>query len=93
MKLEYDEQKSEKNRIERGLPFSMVADFEFDAAFIREDLRYEYVETRYRALGRIGNRLYALVFCLRNEAVRVISFRKANVREIKLYEQNKKFSD
>lgn len=35
MKLEYDEQKSEKNRIERDLPFSMVADFEFDTAFIR----------------------------------------------------------
>ncbi|MDY2947967.1 MAG: BrnT family toxin [Mannheimia varigena] len=67
MKLEYDEQKSEKNRIERDLPFSMVmvADFEFDTAFIREDLRYEYAETRYRALGRIGNRLYALVLCSR----------------------------
>ncbi|MDD0824463.1 BrnT family toxin [Mannheimia sp. AT1] len=91
MELEYDEQKSEKNRIERGLPFSMVKDFEFDTAFIQQDLRYEYNEIRYRALGFIGMRLYAVVFCFRDKAVRVISFRKANTREVTLYEQNKTF--
>ncbi|QIM66791.1 hypothetical protein A4G16_05110 [Mannheimia granulomatis] len=89
MKLEYDEQKSIKNTLERGLPFSLVQNFEFDTAFIKQDLRNEYSEIRYQALGLIENRLYALVFCLRNGAVRVISFRKANSREIIIYEKNR----
>ncbi|QLB14561.1 hypothetical protein A6B39_03365 [Mannheimia granulomatis] len=90
MKLEYDEQKSIKNALERGLPFSMVKDFEFDTAFIKQDLRNKYSEIRYQALGLIGTRLYALVFCLRNDVVRVISFRKANSRESAIYEKNRK---
>lgn len=90
MKLEYDEQKSIKNTLERELPFSMVKDFEFDTAFIKQDLRNEYSEIRYQALGLIETRLYALVFCLRQDAVRVISFRKANSREIAIYEKNRK---
>ncbi|HHW7506806.1 TPA: BrnT family toxin [Mannheimia haemolytica] len=90
MKLEYDEQKSHKNSLERGLPFSLVEDFEFDTAFIKQDLRFQYSEVRYQALGLIGTRLYALVFCLRNGSVRVISFRKANSREIKIYEEKRR---
>ncbi|HHW7567144.1 TPA: BrnT family toxin [Mannheimia haemolytica] len=68
----------------------MVEDFEFDTAFIKQDLRFQYSEARYQALGLIGTRLYALVFCLRNGAVRVISFRKANSREIKIYEEKRR---
>ncbi len=32
----------------------MVKDFEFDTAFIKQDLRNEYSEIRYQALGLIG---------------------------------------
>lgn len=89
MKFEYDLHKSQKNEQERQLPFSMVEDFEFDTAFIKQDLRYQYSEPRYQALRFIHHRLYALIFCIRGEAIRVISLRKANAREVKLYEQNR----
>ncbi|VTR40665.1 Uncharacterised protein [Actinobacillus pleuropneumoniae] len=42
MKLEYDEQKSRRNENERGLPFSVAKNFEFDTAFIEQDIRFEY---------------------------------------------------
>ena len=89
VKFEYDLHKSQKNEQERQLPFSMVEDFEFDTAFIKQDLRYQYSEQRYQALGFIRHRLYALIFCIRGDAIRVISLRKANTREVKLYEQNR----
>ncbi|MBC7203159.1 MAG: BrnT family toxin [Pusillimonas sp.] len=49
--------------------------------------RGEYRETRVRALGFISQRLYALVFKETSFGIRVISLRKANMREVRFYEQ------
>lgn len=45
-------------------------------------------ELRHFALGFINGRLYALVYTLRGDVLRVISLRKANKREVKYYEQS-----
>lgn len=50
------------------------------------DLRRDYGEVRIRALGWLNKRLYALVFVETKDGIRVISFRKANKREVKVYE-------
>ncbi|OQS56219.1 hypothetical protein ASU3_10490 [Actinobacillus suis] len=86
MKLEYDEQKSLRNEQERGLPFSVAQNFEFDTAFIEQDIRFEYSKPRFKVIGFIHERLFVIVFCLRNENYRIISLRKANPREVKKYE-------
>lgn len=87
MRIEYDRAKSDRNLKRRGLSFELAAGFDFDAAVIRPDLRCDYGEDRYQAYGMIGSRLYFLAFSLRNGAVRVISLRKANSREVRFYEQ------
>lgn len=53
------------------------------------DDRKDYGETRYRALGLLEERLHALIFTETQVGIRVISFRKANQREERLYEQAK----
>jgi uncharacterized DUF497 family protein len=55
------------------------------SAVIIEDTRKDYGERRFRVFGYAGERLYALVFTPRGDAVHIISFRKANGREIKRY--------
>ncbi len=45
-------------------------------------MRYEFDPAK---TGYIGHRLHVMVFCLRAETVRVISLRKANPREVKIY--------
>jgi uncharacterized DUF497 family protein len=40
-----------------------------------------------RAIGHLENRLHVLVFTETVDGIRVISFRKANPREEKIYEQ------
>ncbi|WP_231982658.1 BrnT family toxin [Pseudomonas mucidolens] len=65
----------------------MVRDFEWSTALILEDDRFDYGECRYRAMGYIGDRLHVVVFTPRGNAVHVISFRKANKREVKNYDQ------
>ena len=54
---------------------------------INEDVRKDYGERRYRALGYIGDRLHAVVFTPRAGKVHVISLRKANKREVNQHEQ------
>ena len=86
MPISFDPQKNERNIAQRGLPFEIVEDFEWDNALVVEDLRKVYGERRFQALGLIAGRLHALVFTPRAGLVHVISLRKANRREIKLYE-------
>lgn len=87
MKIEFDPAKSEKNRAERGLPFDLVAEFDIATALAWEDTRFPYPERRFVAMNHIGDRLYVVCFALIEGGIRVISFRKANDREVRRYEQ------
>ena len=85
MKITYDPKKSAKNIVERGLPFERVADLDWSSAVVIEDDRRDYGERRFRVFGYIGERLHAVVFTPRDDAVHVISFRKANRKEVNRY--------
>lgn len=89
MKITYDPAKNNRNIEERGLSFDLVENFEWDSSIIIEDTRKDYGERRFRAFGLIRNRLYVVVFTPRNDAAHVISFRKANAREVKAYGKEK----
>jgi uncharacterized DUF497 family protein len=88
MKIEFDLSKSEKNRLERGISFQLAAQFEMETAMIRLDIRQNYGEPRFNALGLIEDRLYHMTFTVRGDAIRVISLRKANKREMNHYVRN-----
>jgi uncharacterized DUF497 family protein len=83
----FDPAKNDRNIRERGLSFERVADFDFETALFEMDTRRDYGERRMQALGRLDGRVHALVFAGTPKGVRVISFRKANDREVRLYEQ------
>ena len=85
MNYEYDVLKNFSNFAKHGLKFEQVVEFEWETALIKQDQRRSYLETRFQAIGYISDRLCVLVFCERSEALRVISLRKANFREIKGY--------
>ncbi|HDL5367252.1 TPA: BrnT family toxin [Mannheimia haemolytica] len=82
MKITYDPNKNQRNIEERDLPFDLVNQFDWNTAQIWQDLRFDYGEIRLNALGFINERLYSLTFKPLNDGIRVISFRKANKREI-----------
>lgn len=83
MEITYDPAKNAVNIERRGLSFDLVADLDWSSAVIIEDTRKAYGERRFRVFGYIEERLYAVVFTPRGTAVHVISFRKANSREVK----------
>jgi uncharacterized protein len=88
MEIEFDSEKNEKNIRERGISFERAVGFNLATAKIWLDTRKNYGEARYIALGYIDERLYSLVFTVRNDVLRVISLRKANHREVRNYEQH-----
>ncbi len=85
MKISFDIAKSERNRDLRGLPFDRANAFDFETALYLVDDRHDYGETRYIAIGYLGNRLHVLCFVETVEGIRVISLRKANAREAGRY--------
>jgi uncharacterized DUF497 family protein len=89
MAVSYDPKKDARNVRERNVSFALARDFEWSTAYVSEDIRKDYGERRYQALGEIAGRLYMLVFTPRRGDVHVISLRKANRREVKGYEEEK----
>lgn len=87
MKIEFDPEKSNKNSHERGLPFSLAAEFEWETALYSEDVRHAYPERRFVTIGYLEKRLHVICFSPIRDGVRIISFRKANLREVKRYEK------
>ena len=87
MEIDYDPNKNEKNIRERGLSFEKVREFDFNTAIYYMDDRKDYGEKRIIALGKIHERVHVLVFKGIDNGIRVISFRKANKREVTRYEQ------
>lgn len=86
VKISFDPLKNERNIRERGLAFERVSDFDFESALVQIDTRNDYGETRYIAVGQLDSGLHVLCFVETADGIRVISFRKANDREIKRYE-------
>ena len=52
------------------------------------DRRRDYGEDRYRLLGTVDGRAYVVVYTTRGSAIRIISARKANPKEVADHEHN-----
>lgn len=87
MKIEFDPNKSKINERNRALPFDKAADFDWETALYVEDDRKLYPERRFVAVGYLSKRLHVICFTPIEGGVRIISFRKANSREVKRYEK------
>lgn len=90
MKVTFDPAKNASNVEMRGLSFTLVEQLDWTSAMVDEDTRKDYGERRFRVLGFIGERLYAVVFTPRGGKLHVISLRKANSREVKHHAKTSK---
>ena len=86
MQFEWDEVKSEACFRQRGFDFAYAARAFFDPdRLVHVDTRRLYGEDRYQLLGTIEQRLFVVVYTPRKDAMRIISARKANQREVAHY--------
>jgi uncharacterized protein len=82
---EWNEGKRQKSLAIHGVDFSAIESFEWRKAVVIADTRKNYGEVRFLAYGPIEDRLYCVVFTVRGQNIRIISMRKANIREVKRY--------
>ena len=85
--IEFDWVKCQRNVVERNLSFERANEVDLEAALISRDERQNYGEDRYVALCHLDKRLHVLCFTETIRGIRVISFRKANKREVLHYEK------
>jgi uncharacterized DUF497 family protein len=87
VRIEFDPAKDATNQAKHGLSLAMAAELEWDTALQWVDERHAYGEPRQACLAYIGQRLHHAVFVRRAGALRIISLRKANQREVNRYAQ------
>lgn len=87
MSISYDPNKNLSNVEKHGLDFEQVSDLDWDNAWVYEDKRNAYNEVRFIAYSTLNGRLHFVCFTETEDGIRVISFRKANNREVERYEQ------
>ena len=85
MEITFDPAKNARNIRDRGLSFERAVEFDFDTAVADIDERHDYGETRIVAIGHLDDRLHVLCFVETDTGIRVVSFRKANLREVSRY--------
>jgi uncharacterized DUF497 family protein len=87
VRFEFDPAKNERNIKERGISFALSVEFDWTTALVLRSDRAG--EARYMTMGEIEGRLHVLVYTKRGQALRIISLRRANNREVKRYEKAK----
>ena len=85
VQYEWDEAKQQSNIAKHRVSFEEVRNFDWLGSKTSPSLRRG--EERYVTIGQIGNRLHVIVWLPRGDRMRIISLRKANMREVREYAQ------
>src|SRR5437667_4766783 len=85
MEFEWDEAKHVKTLRERSVGFDDGARIFARPVLIWEDTRRDYREDRFRAIGGTDGDILHVAFTWRGDVVRIISVRRANLKEAQLW--------
>jgi uncharacterized protein len=87
MRLEGDAVKNRSNLAKHGLDFADAESVFAGPCVTFVDDRFNYGEERFITLGLLAGRLVAIAHAPRGETTRIISMRKGNRREEKIYQK------
>ena len=79
--IEWDEAKRQINLEKHKVDFAIAEDFDWETAFVGEDDRFDYGETRLVAVGKVGDIAYTMIYTPRGANIRIISLRRASREE------------
>jgi uncharacterized protein len=87
--FEWDDDKAAANLAKHKVAFDAVGRFEWNTAVEVEDDRFNYGEPRMVATGWIDGFLHTLTYTWRGDTIRVISLRRSDRPEQKVYAKAK----
>lgn len=85
MLFEWDEAKRRANLAKHGIDFPEAVEVLHGSPWLAEDMRRDYGEKRCLAVGSCRGHVLVVAFTLREGVFRIISARRANSRERRLY--------
>ena len=85
MQFEWDEAKRQANIIKHKIDFADAVTIFYNDFYRYQDLRADYGEKRYVTIGLLHGVEIAVIHTPRNGKYRIISARRARVKERKLY--------
>jgi uncharacterized DUF497 family protein len=88
MLIEFDPEKDAVNTAKHGVSLALSRLLDWDSALVWIDERFAYEELRMIALAPQLNTLFYVAFVERGEVWRIISFRRADRREVTHYVEN-----
>jgi len=82
MEFEWDENKNILNKQKHGIDFDDAKEvFTDENNKIAHDLRKDYGEDRWKIIGKIYGIIISVIYTVRDNAIRIISARKASFNE------------
>ncbi|HKN70158.1 MAG TPA: BrnT family toxin [Terriglobales bacterium] len=87
MEYDWDEAKNRRNFAKHGFSFEDAEQVFSGPCVTFEDDRFAYGEERLITLGLLAGRLVVIAHAPRDEGTRIISMRKGNRREEKIYQK------
>jgi len=85
MKFEFDQAKSQANRLKHGIDFIDAQELWNDSALLEIPAKTAD-EPRFLVIGRIGQKHWSAVITYRGDAIRLISVRRSRIEEVKFHE-------
>ena len=80
MTFDFDPGKDAANIAKHGLSLAEFSGFDGDTITV-PDRRRDYGEERFLTYGLIGSNAHCLTYTMRGEVIRLISFRRAHLKE------------
>lgn len=86
MEFEWDERKRLANLAKHGVDFRRATMVFVHPHIIEVDVRRDYHEQRWRAVGRVNEDYFVVVFTMRGEVIRIISAWRGGRRDQARYQ-------
>ena len=83
MRFDFDRVKSAVNKEKHGVSLAEATQL-WQEAYLEIKAR-TVDEVRFMAIGRISGKLYACIYTVRGDVIRLISCRRARAKEVELY--------
>lgn len=87
MDIDFDPAKDAVNTAKHGVSLALAAQIDWEDVLCYPDDRSDYDELREIGFARVERRRHVVVFVQRGDVMRIISLRRANAREVNVYEQ------
>lgn len=88
MEFEFDDKKSDSNKIKHGIDFDEAQKLWTDDPDLIEIPVKTSDETRFLVIGKISDKCWSGVITYRGDNIRIISVRRARKEEVNIYESS-----